>query len=262
MNCFSCGEENPDDAKSCIHCGEWLAGDRPPPPKNSPLATMSLYIAAVGFVFLLLTPPFGAGGLAGILSFMLAAMAIVQIRLSRGMLKGLAYAVPALMLSCLLISFSVITLKHVPKARSLARRASCRSNLKRISLALEAYSNDHDNRFPPGNTAVEVFSALAAEVTDGPDRADPYIFLCPADKAGLEAWDRLEKLTEETVSYEWVPGLSPDADPDFILAYDKSPDHHDGGRNVLRVDGSVDFMPEAAFQPEMAHQRELMKHPE
>jgi len=256
MNCPSCGEENPDDAKSCVHCGEWLAGDRPPPPKNSPLATMSLYIAVAGFAIILVTAPFGVGGIVGILGFMLAATAIVQICLSRGKVKGLAYAIPAVVLSCLLIFASVV----IPEARSFARRASCMCNLKRIGLALYVYSNDHAKHFPPGETAVEVFSTLAAaDITGGPYVPYADIFICPSAKADLEAWDRVGKLTEETVSYEWVPGLSPDSDPDFILAYDKSPDHHDGGRNVLFVDGHVAFMPEEAFQAELARQREAMQ---
>lgn len=256
MNCPSCGEENPDDAKSCIHCGEWLAGDRPPPPKSSPLATMSLYLAAAGFVFILVAAPFGIGGIVGILGFMLGAMAIVQICLSRGKVRGLPYAIPAVMLSCLLIFASVV----LPEARSFARRAACMSNLKRFSLALYSYSTDHDDQFPPGDTAVEVFSTLAAaDITGGPYVTDPEIFICPSAKADLKAWRRLEKLTEETVSYEWVPGLSPNSDPDFILAYDKSPDHHDGGRNILRVDGRITFMPEDAFQARIAHQHGAMQ---
>jgi len=249
MKCFSCGEENPDDAKSCIHCGEWLAGDQPPPPRTSFLAMLSLILAAAG-VFTL--------GITTIPGLIVGSIALIQIRRSRRNLKGMPYAVGGIALSCLIL-YGLLTAPLRNSTRPFARRAACKNNLKQIGLALQLYSTDYDNQFPPGGTAVEVFSALTADITGRPYLKYTDIFLCPAAKADLESWDRLGKLTEETVSYEWVPGLSPDSNPDFILAYDKSPDHHDGGRNVLYVDGRVDFMPEEAFQAEMARQRQLME---
>jgi prepilin-type processing-associated H-X9-DG protein len=251
MNCPSCGEQNSDDAQSCAHCGEWLAGDHGRLPKTSRLAVSSLFLAAAGLLTL---------GLTAVAGLIVAAVALVRIRQSRGKLKGTPYAVAGIVLSCLLAYGLFGPRIWRDQTRPKAFHVPCKNNLKQIGLALQIYSTDYGAQFPAGDTAVEVFSTLIdANITRGPYLPDPQVFLCPAAKADLEAWDRLGKLTEETVSYKWVPGLSPGSNPDFILAYDKSPDHLDGRRSVLFVDGHVGFMREEAFQARIARQREEMQ---
>ena len=66
-------------------------------------------------------------------------------------------------------------------------------------------------------------------------------------------------MSEETCSYGWVPGLGTDSPPDHIVAYDKSVEHHKDGRNVLCVDGHVEWMKEEEFQKRLAEQRDKMR---
>ncbi len=68
---------------------------------------------------------------------------------------------------------------------------------------------------------------------------------------------RTGKLTEETCSYEWVSGLNADSPPHFILAFDKTSDHHTmggPGRNAVFVDAHVEWILESEFQQRIQKQ--------
>ncbi len=146
------------------------------------------------------------------------------------------------------------------------RSARCRENLKRIGLVLREYAADHDERFPPGETAVEVFSELT---DDG--YLDAYaVYVCPGARDDVKAWRKTRKLTEETCSYEWVAGLTADSPPDFVVVFDRSTDYHvfrffgipvpgKRARNVLLVAGLARWMSEDRFQERMKWQREMTK---
>jgi hypothetical protein len=153
-------------------------------------------------------------------------------------------------------------------------RATCKNHLKKIGLAMHIYASDHDDNFPQGETAVEVFSELiegeylADERVGGYDRYPVYV--CPSARDDVKAWKRTRKLTEETCSYEFVGGVNADSSPEFIAGFDKSADYHwtrvlgitlsgAKGRNVLFTDTHVEWMREDRFQDEMSWQREMMK---
>jgi len=125
-------------------------------------------------------------------------------------------------------------------------REECAGNLKQIGLALQVYANAHDDDFPPGETMAEVFRELEG-LTDG--TGQPMVteetFACPAAE-------------DPSSSYGWTPGLYATAPPDIMVAYDKSPDYHGGGRNVLFVDGRVEWKTEEGFQKAMAEQEERL----
>ena len=142
--------------------------------------------------------------------------------------------------------------------KAKARRAACKTNLKQIGLAVHIYAVDHDGEFPAGETAVEAFGKLVGDDAPGPYLKSAGTFVCPADEAGMKAWKETEKLSEETCSYGWVPGLREDSPPDYIVAYDKSPEFHGGMRNVLFVDGHVETMTEKQFAEKMAIQMKKM----
>ncbi len=137
---------------------------------------------------------------------------------------------------------------------AVAPQALCKNDLKQIGIALHVYAADHVGQFPREERPVEAFWELLPGYLN-----TARVFVCPGAKADVEAWERTEELTEETCSYGWVAGLGTDSPGDFILAFDKSPDHHGGGRNVLFVDGHVEFMKEDEFQKKMVQQREKMK---
>jgi len=157
-------------------------------------------------------------------------------------------------------------------ARECSRRPTCKNHLKQFGLAMHQYASEHDDKFPQGETAVELFSELieAGYLKDGP--MGPYdtcpVYVCPGAKHEVKAWKRTRNLTEETCSYEFVGGLKADSNPDFMVAFDKSADYHwtrvlritlsgEKGRNVLFVDGHATWMREEAFQRRMSWQREM-----
>ena len=121
------------------------------------------------------------------------------------------------------------------RARGAARRATCRSNLKQIGLALHMYAADYDEKFP------DDFSALYPNYI-----GTAKIFKCPNDKTMSE----MKEIKPDTrVSYVYVTGLTNQDSADRILAYDASPDFHNGeGRNVLFLDGHVAWYTEKEFQ--------------
>src|SRR5687768_15979194 len=61
------------------------------------------------------------------------------------------------------------------RARENARRASCQSNLKNLSLAWIQYTQDYDNKFMP------------ISVADGPSTPIPWNY----NTSGIIVWDKL-----------------------------------------------------------------------
>lgn len=109
---------------------------------------------------------------------------------------------------------------HIAKVR--ANRLNCSWNLRKISLGLHAYAADHDDVFP---------SNLAALYPNYID--DEKVFDCPASKAAG---------TKEEADYEYVAGLTERVDPKDVIARDIEGNHKKAGKNVLRVNGSVEWV--------------------
>ena len=66
------------------------------------------------------------------------------------------------------------------RARENARRASCQSNLKQIGLGMMQYSQDYDEKLPPGNDTVEhVGCGWGGQLF--PYIKSSQIFTCPSD---------------------------------------------------------------------------------
>jgi prepilin-type processing-associated H-X9-DG protein len=102
------------------------------------------------------------------------------------------------------------------------------NNLKQIGLALHMYSQDNNENFP------DDISALYPNYV-----GDMRIFICPSSKVS----------SDTQISYVYIRGLSEQDSSDSIIAYDASPDNHDGdGRNVLFLDGHVRWCTEKEFQ--------------
>ena len=109
------------------------------------------------------------------------------------------------------------------KARTQARRHACTSNLKCIGMALLMYSNDNKDKFPAD-----------LETLVNKKYLPPQMLICPA--------------TKPKVSYIYRGASVTVADiPSLIMVYEKS-GNHDGGRNVLFLDGHAEWVEEERFQ--------------
>jgi prepilin-type processing-associated H-X9-DG protein len=106
------------------------------------------------------------------------------------------------------------------------------SHLKQIGYALQMYAEEQGGAFPAS------LWFLAPRYVQ-----DPVLFECPEAKEHLAAGAR---------HYDYIPGLDPSAHPDLVVAFDEEANHHGDGRNVLCVDGHVEWMKEEAFQERVA----------
>ncbi len=127
-----------------------------------------------------------------------------------------------------LAAIVVILVGACSSSRETARRARCTSNLKQLGLALHMYSLDHNGALPESLGAL-----LAPDYPSGSEALE-----CPGHRiAGTGP-----------ASYIYVRGLPGEETQPSIIAYDASPDHHGGGRNVLFADGHVGYHTEDDFE--------------
>jgi len=109
------------------------------------------------------------------------------------------------------------------KARAKAARISCGSNLKIIGMALMMYSSDNKDKFPADLETLITKTYLQAKMK-----------MCPATKLRESYIYRGASIT--VADTHWM-----------ITVYEKS-SNHEGGRNVLFLDGHVEWIQEDRFQ--------------
>ena len=229
MFCPRCGKQNEDQARYCQGCGEILdmtfqAPPGPPPrypegaPASSGLAIASLILGLLSFCPNLLT---------AISAVICGHLALERIKRSEGILSGRGMAIAGLALGYFGIVFGIIALPAwvLPawgRARELARRNVCQSNLKQIHNACSKYAAAHEGMFPDNLTRL---------VTDG--FLDAHALICPSAKDQTSAKD----------SYLYTAGLGLNDDSGKLLVSDKPGNHQGEGRNELYVDGAVQWNP-------------------
>ena len=131
------------------------------------------------------------------------------------------------------------------KASKREYRAKCASNLRRISVALYRYAEDHGDAFPQTANLKELTSALA-----GPNASyaeDLSVFVCP--NTGHKK-PSPEEAAGSDIDYMYVSGLRADSPPYAPIMADKvrgsaiakSDNHGRGGVNVLYVNGDVKWL--------------------
>lgn len=145
-------------------------------------------------------------------------------------------------------------LPAIAAAREKARRTSCMSNLSQFGKALAMYSMDHDERYP-------------GEIVDLEKYADnPRLFKCKSDRRTVA--DTIADITDGTMCSYLMCTNDADGEPitaasssDMFVMSDKDGgtgaadgtlddtsadgfggNHQDDGGNVLRVDGSVEWI--------------------
>ena len=106
------------------------------------------------------------------------------------------------------------------------------------------YAVDWEGRFP------ECLSAIFPLYV-----ADPSVLICPSTGISIP-----ERITRDNVNlaYEYIPGLNSEMPSDIIVVYDRA-GNHQGGRNVLFVDGRVRWIPDEAWAAAYQRSRELLR---
>ena len=110
----------------------------------------------------------------------------------------------------------------VQMAKARSNRINCANNLRKISLALHAYAAEHDDAFPPN---LETLYPKYIETQS--------VYDCPVSKAVG---------TSQKTDYVYIAGLTEASSPREIIVEDIEGNHKGAGRNVLRIDGSVEWV--------------------
>jgi prepilin-type processing-associated H-X9-DG protein len=114
-------------------------------------------------------------------------------------------------------------------------RSPCKRNLKQIGVALLIYAEDNKGSFP-----------LYLEQLLPYYLSDASVLQCPHESSAAGPSD-----------YIYLPGLNVNNRPGKVLAYDKLVNHNGDGRNILFIDGHVEWLNENVFQELMRKQRSL-----
>ena len=122
------------------------------------------------------------------------------------------------------IFFLVITLltPFVNMAKARGRRIACENNLREISIGLLRYAADHKEAFP------EDLGKLYPEYI-----RDRSVFDCPSSKKKVG--------TPADPDYMYNPGLKLWSSPRGVIVEDRDGSHRGNGKNVLRLDGSIEW---------------------
>lgn len=137
-------------------------------------------------------------------------------------------AVTLVELAIVITVFIVIFISLTPlvnKMRDRANMIKCSNNIRLISIALHTYAADHNEEFAPDLRSLY------------PDYIkEEKVFRCPSAKTAG---------TAEKCDYEYVAGLTESSPPAKTIVYDRGGNHKKKGRNILRVNGSVEWVENA-----------------
>jgi prepilin-type N-terminal cleavage/methylation domain-containing protein len=142
--------------------------------------------------------------------------------------KGFTLIELIIVIVIFVITFASLT-PIVNKMRERANIIKCSNNVRSISLALHLYAADHGESFP-NNLSMLYPDYIKNEK----------IFDCPAG---------FKRGTIELPSYEYSAGLTESSDGTKVILYDKDGNHGNLGRNLVRVNGSVEWVQSIADKP-------------
>lgn len=232
--CPACGAPVKPEARFCNSCGSEISKEAAPSgKKTSGFAIASLILGVLGFCTTITSIP----------GLILGIVGLQRIKRSGGTLTGQGMAIAGIVTSALVVALvmiafaamsAAITFPPVVRAREQARRIVCMSNLRQIGLGCKMWAEDHDGEYP---------SSLALEDLY-PKYLSLNVLVCPSTEDEVTTAEE----TDEKGSYVYVSGLRADADfpSDTVLIYDRKGNHGEG-RNVLLVDGHVEWVREDEF---------------
>ncbi len=135
--------------------------------------------------------------------------------------------------------------------RNTADEVACQSNLRELQKLAVIYADTVGKGFLPlaegPNPSAYASISLLLKANDG---LKPAMFICRTWRGGVaEVVDEKYALSEDTCSYTWIskPVSTKDKPTtpvscDKFVHSDATPSGHKGGRNVVYLDGSVEFV--------------------
>jgi prepilin-type processing-associated H-X9-DG protein len=124
------------------------------------------------------------------------------------------------------------------RSLSRARQESCVQNLRQIAIALHTYALDYGGAFPDQEAGLRSLWDMYA--------ADKAVFVCPQVELetshmseGRMAPARVGDALDVPIDYAYRGGLYSDDLPSLAVAMDYLAHQHNGGANVLYLDGHV-----------------------
>ena len=123
----------------------------------------------------------------------------------------------------------------------------CQSNLRQIQFRCMLYADASGKRTFPHSEKGPITSLQI--LVDADHSLAPSLFICPSSvQAAADVADGKFHLDEDHCSYAMAPWKVSNSDPaETMVAFDRTP-CHDGGRNVVHLDRSVERLAEAKFQ--------------
>lgn len=145
-------------------------------------------------------------------------------------------------------SIDLPALRQTAFARSheTSDRKICQTNLKQIGLALLMYSQDYDGKTPSDLSRLEPYLRESKACS------------CPGDRTTVG--DGSKPGFRSSYTYIRHGSIGSANASRLIMAYDSSPDFHEGGRNVLFMDAHVRWYDEAEFR-KLLKQQEALRAP-
>ncbi len=139
---------------------------------------------------------------------------------------------------------AAIMMPALGKARYMARRTVCMSNLTVIWHALQMYSIDYNDQFPPK------LQLLYPEYINSPS-----LFWCPSDKDPKPTDinnNEIDGINSARISYQYNTEHSASDSSNIPLVWDNGCggplDNHKKGGNVLYSDGDVEWVPKDKWE--------------
>jgi prepilin-type processing-associated H-X9-DG protein len=147
MYCSKCGQKNPDDVQVCSACGAALIQSTIQTP-NLGIKTSNMAIVALVLGILSIF----TCGLTTIPAIILGIVSLVRIEKSGGSLTGRGFAIAGIVVPSvtlpLIALFMGIMMPALARARQVAFRMVCGTNLAGIGKAMVIYAGDYDEQFP------------------------------------------------------------------------------------------------------------------
>ena len=126
-----------------------------------------------------------------------------------------------LVVICIFLAMVLVLTPFVKMAKVRARRINCANNLRQISLGLHGYAAEHNDMLP-----AQLNDLYPNYINN--DKA----FDCPASRTIG---------TKERPDYKYKAGLAEASGPKEIVAEDLDGNHGKAGKNMLRLNGAIEW---------------------